>query len=929
MYASLEFLLQKDLTGSGIMTEKKGTTVSTLIPLTQPTTAFQIFSFQDIFDKETFPDGITVADMQLGFETSSGILTTSATIILINTVTKESITIDAKDKGVGYSQTVEVAPGDYTLTYYTNWRQTSLIGNSAYCNVTFKYNISAVYNKLPLKKWTITDCINRCLELVEPLQVTSATGNTTTGTKQLTVQEIETPRFIFDGVTYANGIRQSTYTAGSQAEKYDKVIAPEFAMTKSNLREQLQQIGGFIHAEPRLKIVDGKYIIVFDEYGKREYSPISKKRHITKVLKQSVNDFCTELDSTVDNLVNRLSYAKGAVVEPYNFGGKSLRAETTAMRINDSSAYIPTYLPIDDIVKLEIKAPTSADNSSWTDYINITDYVFEKADYDNMSSYDKTYPYSKAFALYYTQGEKGVQGLFFKNPDVVSQAWFQNYAIINILQACGANVDTSDNYRYPIISFRITYIPRYSARVRTSKQLIIPGLPSTLAYNQGANLVETRYYGENLKGVVARLGNVEKTLTYKVGYLTDIPKAGQLFDKNYYISAVEWEIFSSYFKVTIGLSKDFNRLSEYVGISSVNRMYQVSEKQAQARDSVFNEYLLITENKEAKSNASLATLYIPFVLSEWFKSDSQFTFNPRPDFCEVWGLTKGGQRVRDYDVVLPVCISEMGNSIAFSVNFQDNYSAGQKSTRVQIEAASTYWSDYVPYNDYYGRFYYLNFEISMLQNAEELVGERLERTLPQAKIWTEIPGISEVTRAPIITTARDAKEYPIVYRKESTEAPSLTYQLSIVTDNDAIIIGSGFARNMPFINTEIGVGDNGVTYKPIEVKIYILEESIALFADKIDIDGLVGISITTDYNVQDVNNNTELSFNPVTANKSGKAWAIVTNSRIVSHTVEDEDGKTVVQTEQRGCDLIFGKNEEVTDGQTIELPRLVLKRKLY
>lgn len=927
MYANCDYSYLIDQTA--YYSKNSGAFVSKYIEATQKNTNVIVPTLSSVYELDGALDDIRELKSCIGVVLNKtppeyGTETKRISITFYNVDTLETIATTAG--------TYSVPSGNYAIKYETAYTYSYSRGSSGLSlkeNATLIYYIYATENRLPLKKWTITDCINRCLELAEPLQVMSATGNTTTGTKKLTVQEIETPRFIFDGVNYdTNGIRQSTYTAGSQAEKYDKVIAPEFAMTKSNLREQLQQIGGFIHAEPRLKIVDGKYIIVFDEYGKREYSPISKKRHITKVLKQSVNDFCTELDSTVDNLVNRLSYAQGAVVEPYNFGGKSLRAETTAMRIDDSSAYIPTYLPIDDIVKLEIMAPASAENVGWTGWTDITDYLFEKADYDNMSSISGVYPYSKAFALYYTQGEKGVRGLFFKNPDIISQAWFQKYAIVNILQSCGANVDTSDNYKYPIISFRITYIPRYSARVRTSKQLIIPGLPSTLAYNQGANLVETRYYGENLKGVVARLGNVEKTLTYKVGYLTDIPKAGQLFDKNYYISAVEWEIFSSYFKVTIGLSKDFNRLSEYVGISSVNRMYQVSEKQAQARDSVFNEYLLITDDKEAKSNASLATLYIPFVLSEWFKSDSHFTFNPRPDFCEVWGLTKGGQRVRDYDVVLPVCISEMGNSIAFSVNFQDNYSAGQKSTKIQIESSSTYWSDYVPYNDYYGRFYYLNFEISMLQYGE-VISDGLEQTLPQAKIWTEMPNVSDVTRAPIITTARGTTEYPIVYRKESTEAPSLTYQLSIVTDNDAIIIGSGFARNMPFINTEIGTGDNGTTYKPIEVKIYILEEPIELFADKIYIDGLVGISITTDYNVQDTSNNMELSFNSITANKSGKAWAIVTSSRTVSHTVEDEDGNTVIQTEQRGCDLIFGKNEEVTDGQTIELPRLVLKRKLY
>ncbi len=99
------------------------------------------------------------------------------------------------------------------------------------------YTIAVVNNRLPLKKWTVTDVVNRILRLAEPLKIG------------------QEPRFAFDGVTYDNRGNVDTgvgYAQGSQAEYYEKILAPEFAMPKMNLREQLKQVGGIINAEPRL-----------------------------------------------------------------------------------------------------------------------------------------------------------------------------------------------------------------------------------------------------------------------------------------------------------------------------------------------------------------------------------------------------------------------------------------------------------------------------------------------------------------------------------------------------------------------------------------------------------------------------------------------------------------------------------------------------
>ena len=85
---------------------------------------------------------------------------------------------------------------------------------------TVVYNFSVVENRLPLKPWTITEVINRTLDLAEP------------------IRKGEKPRFKLNAV---------------QAQLFDKILAPQFSFTKQTLRECLQEIGKVVHGEPRLK----------------------------------------------------------------------------------------------------------------------------------------------------------------------------------------------------------------------------------------------------------------------------------------------------------------------------------------------------------------------------------------------------------------------------------------------------------------------------------------------------------------------------------------------------------------------------------------------------------------------------------------------------------------------------------------------------
>lgn len=750
------------------------------------------------------------------------------------------------------------------------------------------FTLNAISNRYPAKKWTITDVINRCFALIEPQTL----GNY--------------PRFRLQGVSYdTDGNPLTTYATGSQAEEFEKILAPEFAFTKMTLREQLKQIGGFIHAEPRISAfkTDDKgneyFEVVFDKYGGIKQSHIKDRQLISAGFKESINEYCTSLDSSADNLVSQVDFAQGVVVEPFENGFTTLRTENITARLEENdTTIIPTDKPIFLIKSVICKYIPGKGSGSW----DITPYIFESADYNgNLSSYDGAYPYSKSYALYYTQGSKSIKGLFFKAENPVSTA-LSNYAITNILRTVTGDSsltiggDDGVLKAYAELGFEITYLPIFATRIRTTKQQIRTGLPRTLAYNQSANMIETRYYGSHLKGVVERLGNLEKTYTYIVPFLSDIPTAGMVFDKNYYISTVTWEVLPYYIKVTLGLSKDFNRISEYIGINSEKRMWEVSERMSVERQTLIQEYVIFSDNPRTKKGKDVYFQEDAFSLTGWLFNDNSTVSGTTPiSACTVKPMNKSKASVGN-DVILSSVAVSFGNSALFAVNYADNYSAGQKIVKESKDNdLKGYWGQYVPAADYYGRAYYLTLS------------------------WTDKASGIDATKADALpqkgnlTTNDIIKVMFLRYRKDNREQPSLAYELSAVTDNDEFIIGEALMSNSALVNRNPIL--NGMTYgKNIEVRAFT--SKLNKFAPDTTGGNFIGHITIHKATEADPQEWIKLPTVPADDDMNYVAWGIVTPYTTTVIQVEDEDGVVKSQAIQTGGKLLLGRNEK-PNGQTI------------
>lgn len=771
------------------------------------------------------------------FPSLQSLFTWKATVSSYTVVIQNGVEIK-REKDVDTPIVVDLTNGTVELIYYFDLLNST---GQLTVNGTATYLVNIASNVEPSPKWNARSVIERALMIAEPLR------------------KGDTPKF---------------HLNADQAKEFEKIETPEFQFTQSTLREILQGVGAYIHGEPRLNGDEIYYVM----YGSGALNDVHYKNYAALSMRQDIEQYASGIDSSVDNFVNTVGRDSGVIIEPYDGGYKTLRTETLYARVEEGNMLISTQWPIYSISKVEcgfVGETTSAD---------ITPYIFESADYARMSSYSELYPESRAYALYYTIGEKNIYGLNFKEAHPISPA-FKNYAILNILRAATGDSSLTidegkengeDGYTeggYPLLAFRVTYTPIFSARVQQSKAYIGElTAPRTLAYNQAQNVVEASYYGESMKGAIARMGNVEKTYTFVFAGLARIPKVGDLFDDDYYISTVDVEIQPESTKITLGLSQDFNRYSEFIGINTAKRVYEVSERQAYDSNLSYRDYVVIGD-KVGSENTLFDISRITTTFSQNFETEPI-----------TLAIAQGEDDSENLlaEIALPVQTAAFGNAAVMTFKYEDNYSAGNNVTWREQNNVQGWFTNGVAYSDVHGNMEYLHlkyYEGGTIPATKE----------QQTQIGTSLPNATNITgrgQAYINTGER-----PLWVKKGSTEILSVTYQIDYVSNRKNIIIGSALAKNCVFVSgSQSGHG----------AVLYVLPQRLNKFRLKADLNGATQI--------YDYNGNSDgfylidggIQFKPCKSLVNGQSWVMT----------DKETGEVLI-----GCNRqITPQDEDILDG---------------
>lgn len=736
--------------------------------------------------------------------------------------------------------------GTYTIKTSAIFNNPDITGHSASGNLTWSISVVKIISNGD--DWDISEVVRRLLSA-------GVTRKTT-----------ESQKFKFDA---------------TQNAKFADMKSPEFFFTRGTLRDALSTVGGYLHGIPRL-VDDG------EEQLTVKFDMLSEGGQYGGTLPPAVYDdkqligdeYAGTFDSTVQNMLNTTNAETAAVVEPSAGTFRAINAAPGGFRIAaNAEPVIPTDKPIYQVKKLEFWYSVENDERA----VDITPYVYENAEYATLSSFGGAYPYSKSYALVYTQGQKNISGLTFvksaTSTDTLDSDY--EYALVNILKLATGNDSISAN-NMSGYQFRITYIPYVTARVKQRKPYLTHPVDNTLIYNQAGNSVESEYYGENIRGAIMRTGNTSQTKTYVFRHYDDIPKIGQRIGRDY-VAKVDTEFAQNYIKATVVTVKGFNKLAEYTGINSNYRLYDISEKQSVDRQINYSETCLLTAGDMTDSvsknisekDVGSATLDGVAAMASTFADaglpeTGVILTSGRVSATEI--VSKTG---RDYDPDAPgaqidprIAIAAgafaCGNSVVLYTQMLDNFGAGYQSIEVSGNAYQR-GQKLVPYSDTFGNISTAQIKWGRTISPSPSDSETSNPSPPQSFEYPEAKGATTVDDPYFVNE--------LVISKDSREALSLVYQLHFQAGSTDIIIGAGLAKYCTLVQ-----GKPSYIDPPFDV--YFLPHALDPMTKIVDTTGgekgnnkLTHVSIMRDLKGTTYGFSLGTSANPLAT--GAKSWAFV------------------------------------------------------
>lgn len=593
------------------------------------------------------------------------------------------------------------------------------------------------------------------------------------------------------------------YKLASGLEFLDNIPSPEFSLTRGTLFENLLTISGHINAIPRLT-VDPSTIAPFEDNvpvtekfdtialdflsGDKEY--VNPSKQITQHSQSYAGD---DSFGAVDGFVQNMSFSKddgtGSVRDPYDNGWKTPRSET--LFIDEDTGLLKAAMPLERMTDAEYLVSYESGETR-----AISAFAFEAAAYATLSDYDKGILFSKNYAIRWTQGSNIIDGLTFTANSLLP--FGKDRAIINILDVLG--VKPSAGTPISSLAFRITYVPYVTARVTQRKPQYTDN-PMTKIYNQAANNVESEYLGENMRGVVARLGNEiwQETYRYELG---EEPQVGDVINGNY-VAAIESEYLGECVRSTLTMTPNFNMLSQYLALDSNYRLYDVSEKQSVKRNITIDSSCFI-----APDFAANVTLPVQ-ESADHFAAIAETLLNPQS--MKITGVVSvpkvGDDTIGKY--MLPVASYALGNSIAFTFEFVDNYSAGDQSVEMNDAGVLKRVNQPVPYSDVFGNIDTL--AINYFHRKNDLDRE-LAYSLPEFKGNDPEYLLSD----------------NVQLKKDSREHIGITKQVHFQSLGEGVVLGTQLAQRNALVN------DFSNTNPP---KFYWLKQPLNQFRYSVDLTG--------------------------------------------------------------------------------------------
>ena len=628
---------------------------------------------------------------------------------------------------------------------------------------------------------------------------------------------------------------------------------------QKNLWEILVEVGNYIHAVPEIVFgSNNRLMITFNKLGITKQS-LNKSQKMTIMNSKGMEDYVSACSSYVTNMVQL-----GGNIEEW------VTPKTTdeTYLVSNDTAEIIVSKPIIELLEIKVKCnvntyagePTNIQQGSIAD---LTPFIYEENVYKTLDLRANIVP-NRGIAMYYKLGDNKITGGNYQLPQSTTTL-YSDYAFKKIIYCAFSGL-------YPVypawetlptegawssikindFSFLVKYRTKDSVRQNHTrpdlrKYLLTNSYDKVPQHNQFNNqqdvVVDSIKFGNNMYGKLIRTGNSNYKVTEWNSLHSNIKHKGELYQIDgdlYYVATANHIFYATHIISEIEYSKDYNQLSQIIGIPSEPRFYEISEQSLIRREVSIDDYLLITDD-HYEEGETLDRIDTDATYVSDYTHLKNLLFTDGTTFSKYAITTfKGDKNVDDYsqsvgepnfyvDILTPINAYSSENTLTYEWDMLDNFSAGDKVVSVQTPNEITDKTAYqslqaVQYTDIYGKaalfdFYVLG-DIST-QGHTELTQSEVQ-SLPESPFTTRQDELEKIYIGDVEVLASNVKAPDTDYNgrglgllKDCREALSMNYNLQAITTSDTFVLSPYFYLpnkenvRIVFLNEEVNKLSNG------------------------------------------------------------------------------------------------------------------------
>jgi uncharacterized repeat protein (TIGR02543 family) len=642
----------------------------------------------------------------------------------------------------------------------------------------------------------------------------------------------------------------SYYLSDSTRAEIEDILAPEYTFQSYTAWDALERLANFVHAIPEIGIKDFsevsfRFLDDDPDIDLNDYTFTDETQAII------FGDYNAGYEINAVNTIEEDSL-DNAKVEPYNGGWMTVRInnDNVAQLVEDNAAF-KTRQRIFKIYKMFVKGitvittdsngnnPINLSSNVGTDYWDISDLVVEKQRWDtfengtaNINDSERRLRNTKGNHIYYVQGSNFIQGLAYKTQtlsDFIAAGVAARALMETVMKAAAIflfdNQDIYPNHRVKLATsgngevailgshdvFRgvlaqIHYAPMANMRSTVYKHNAFSlGIDTIKFSNEQDRLNDTLNLGEYNRKTINKLGNTMFTISGRTKEYNNIPKLGYKTLDGKIVLNRNINLNKKLVTYDLELSENFLNQSNYVGVNSAYRQYEVPSDNIVHRQDKYQEFILATMNKTPLlPTETNFQLYGKRMFVENFQIlNTGYIQNPISYGKMI--ITKelnsdDPENIAVFD--MPINGISLGTTINLQLEMNDNFSAGPRveddkmqTNGITLKLPGFSLQNYTRYTNTFGQIY--SFNLQLRQRG------RVNNTEVDANIY---PVFSESET----TTFNDVlfELGRVNIDKDAREKYGLNIQASVLSADPNIFIYPGFAKYSALIrdksNMELG-----------------------------------------------------------------------------------------------------------------------------